>query len=488
MSHDVAILALSVRPRVVLRFTGQLCAALAGMTAVGLLVTAALGEWGYAWRFGVLTALLGAVGALSARLPTVRRLQTNEALVITALGFGIGAVALAWPLTASGLDWLDALFEGVSAITTTGLSTQAAVEGFGPAFHFTRAWGQWFGGLGIVVLALAVLIDAGPVARRLSLSDEGPENTAASTRAWAARFTLIYGLLTLAGVVLLLATGVGPWDALLHTLAAISTGGFSSYDDSLAGLGGWVPQAAVMAICVTGAISFAVYHRTWRRGWRVLVGDVEVRTLLILAGLAALLVGVLMALAGHAAGTAIPGHALLLAFSAQTTAGFSPLPVAPLDAASKIVLSLSMLIGGDIGSSAGGIKIVRFLILLKLLHFTIVRTCLPAHASVRLRLGGRRLDERAVGFAGATALWYVVIALGIWLAFAAAGFDATDAFFEVASAMGTVGLSTGVSAAVESGWLKGLLALAMLLGRLEIFAVLVLFYPRTWIGRRALER
>lgn len=484
---EVAILALAVRPGVVLRYLGQLCLPIAGMTGVGLLVTATHGEWGYVWRFAVLTALLAAAGALALRGPRGARPQTNEALVITVLAFLVGALALAWPLTASGLTPMDALFEGISAITTTGLSTQASVEGFSFGFHFTRAWGQWFGGLGIVVLALAVLINPGPVARRLSPGDESPEDTASSTRASAARFTLIYLALSGVGVLVLLACGLGLGDAVLHTLAAISTGGFSNYDASLAGLGGFIPQVGVTAVGLLGAVSFALYYRTWVHGRHTLLRDEEARALLILGLVTALLVAAMMGLASGRWGLPALGHAGLLAFSAQTTAGFSPITVGDLDTASKAVLTFAMLIGGDMGSTAGGIKLVRFLILLKLLHAMIVRTCLPAHATVRIRVNGRRVDGHAVHFAGVTTLWYVVVTLLAWLPFLVLGFAPLDALFEVASAIGTVGLSTGISAGLESGWLKGLLALIMLMGRLEIIAVLVFFYPRTWIGRRALR-
>jgi trk system potassium uptake protein TrkH len=485
---EIAILALSVRPGVVLRYLGQLCLPIAGMTGVGLLVTAAHAEWGYAWRFAVLTALLVAAGGLALRRPRAARLQINEALVITVLVFLVGALALAWPLTASGLTPMDALFEGISAITTTGLSTQGSVAGFSFGFHFTRAWGQWFGGLGIVVLALAVLINPGPVARRLSPSDESPEDTASSTRASAARFTVIYLALTGAGVLVLLACGLGLYDAVLHALAAISTGGFSNYDASLAGLGGFMPQVGVTLIGLAGAVSFALYYRAWTHGWRTLVRDEEVRALLILGLVTTLLVAGMTGLSSGRWGLTALGQAGLVAFSAQTTTGFSPLDVGQLDTAAKAVLTFAMLIGGDMGSTAGGIKLVRFLILLKLLHAMIVRTCLPVHATIRIRVNGRRVDGHAVHFAGVTTLWFVVVTLLAWLPFLVLGYAPLDALFEVASAIGTVGLSTGIAAGLESGWLKGLLALVMLMGRLEIIAILVFFYPRTWIGRRALSR
>jgi trk system potassium uptake protein TrkH len=177
-------------------------------------------------------------------------------------------------------------------------------------------------------------------------------------------------------------------------------------------------------------------------------------------------------------------EAPVLAATAQTTTGFSRLAPDALDGASKLLVGGAMLVGGGIGSTAGGVKLLRLLLLLRAIQVLVARTCLPQHAVTGTWLGGRPVEDAELREALLVILLFV-LALGLsWLPFVAAGHDPLDALFDVASALGTVGLSTGVVGPDLEGYLKGVLCADMLLGRLEIVAWLVILYPRTWIGRR----
>ena len=173
---------------------------------------------------------------------------------------------------------------------------------------------------------------------------------------------------------------------------------------------------------------------------------------------------------------------LILALSAQTTAGFSSLAPGDLDPFSKAVTMISMAVGGGLGSTAGGIKLLRLVILIRLVQLIVMKTRLPPHAVVR-----SDLDERggeAVARALALAALFATI-IGIsWLPFLWFGYDPLNALFEVVSATATVGLSTGIVGPDLPTGLKFLLCVDMILGRLEIVAVLVFVAPRTWIGNR----
>jgi trk system potassium uptake protein TrkH len=147
-------------------------------------------------------------------------------------------------------------------------------------------------------------------------------------------------------------------------------------------------------------------------------------------------------------------------------------------------MMLSMFVGGDIGSTAGGVKILRLLVLLRLLQFIIRTTGAPSHAVNEARLGGRRLSQpEYVAVLSLLAMFVMVILLS-WVAFLALGYDPLNSLFEVVSATSTVGLSTGLSGPQLEPLLKVVLELDMLLGRMEVVAVLVLLYPGTWIGKR----
>jgi trk system potassium uptake protein TrkH len=177
-------------------------------------------------------------------------------------------------------------------------------------------------------------------------------------------------------------------------------------------------------------------------------------------------------------------HAPLLAFSAQSTAGFSTLDLSKLDATAKSALILAMVVGGGVGSTGGGFKILRLLIVVQLLRMAMVRMSVTKHTVLQPRLAGQRLVEAEIQDAFLIIMLFITVIVISWLPFIFMGYDPLDALFEVVSATGTVGLSAGVVGAELPGILKGVLCADMLMGRLEIMAWLVLFGPKTWIGRR----
>lgn len=175
---------------------------------------------------------------------------------------------------------------------------------------------------------------------------------------------------------------------------------------------------------------------------------------------------------------------LLSAFSAQTTAGFSVVPVDAFDPFSKGVLIVSMFVGGSVGSSAGGIKLLRLLVIMRLVQLIILKTRVTPHAAVEVSIAGRAWSDNELVRILAVIGMFAAVVIGSWLPFLWYGRDPLDALFEVVSATGTVGLSTGLCGPGLQPALKGVLCFDMLLGRLEILPLLVFLAPRTWIGRR----
>ena len=477
-------LSYSVRPGVVLKYLGQLGLGVAVATSVPLAWAAYFGQWDFALRLLLVILLLGGCGILFGRRPPPSAIQTNEALVVAALIFVATPLVMVFPLLDGGLEFVDALFESVSAITTTGLSTLGTVADRSESFLFTRAWMQWYGGLGIVVLSLALLIHPGADARRLALTAMEREDLITLTRLHARRVLQVYVALTVAGLSLLTLAGADPYAALLHTLAGVSTGGFSNYDDSMAGLGGWQVQGLLMVFAFAGAVSLALFHPAYYLAWRRHSGYLELRGLFAAALLVALALCLTLVVSGQSPWSEALIHGALTAVSAQTGTGFASTPIDGLDPASKLVLIVSMLIGGGFGSTAGGIKILRLLILLRLLQLLIQRACLSPRAVLEPRLGGRRLEGREIEQALLIILLFLLVVLLSWFPFVALGQDPLDSLFEVVSATATVGLSTGITAPELPTGLKLLLCLDMLLGRLEVVALVLVLYPKTWFGKR----
>lgn len=487
-NSQFSALAYAVRGRVCAKHIGQLCLVQSVLMLPPLLVAVITGSQGFALRCGAAAVAVFGVGLALRRIRAPSKVQRNEALVISAMAFLLSPLVLAFSTMAFGLSFVDALFEAVSGITTTGLTTLASVEDKPAALHFLRAWTQWYGGLGIVVLTLALLIRPGPSIRRLSAVEFTEDDLVGGIRAHARQVLLIYIGLTAFGMAATTVAGVPVWSGLLHVLAGVSTGGFSSLDTSLAGLGGWVERVAVMFVSLSGAVCLSVYYRVMQGRRRLLVTDGELQLLFVLAVVVSglLLAGLLLDGSFEARGSwpEAVGHALVMGFSAQTTTGYASMPCSELSTGSKLIVALSMFIGGSLGSTAGGIKIVRLLVLFRLLQALFHQVTLPAHAVTLPRAQGKRVEPSVGVESLLTIFLFVFVNVASWSIFLAAGYDPMDSLFDVVSATGTVGLSTGVVSAELPAYLKGVLCFDMLAGRLEVLALLVVLYPRTWIGRR----
>jgi len=481
---QAAGLTYAVRFSVLAKYFGQLCLVVAALTVLPLVVSLINGEAHITLRYAIVTFALAGAGSLLGRMQAPREVQVNEAMVLVAFMFLFTPLVMSFPIMGSGLTFPDALFEAISGSTTTGLSTITGLEGLSRTFLFARAWMQWYGGLGIVVLSLALLFRPGMTAKRFAVTEAKEENLVGGTKAHARRVLVVYAVLTGAGVLLLLVVGVRPFEALLYTMASVSTGGFAPHDASLAALGSQVVHVSVILVCLTGAIPLSYYHSLYKHRGRSTTNALQLRGLLMMGGLVSLALGICLVVTEEAGWLHALHHAPILAFSAQTTAGFTTIDLSQLHAASKLVLVLSMAVGGGVGSTAGGLKILRLLMVINLMRVVLRRACASRHAVVAPRIAGQRMEETEIQEALLIILLFVTVILLSWLPFLCMGYSPLDSLFEVVSATGTVGLSAGVVSPEMPIFLKGILCVDMLLGRLEILAWLLLLYPRTWIGRR----
>lgn len=477
----VQSLAYAVRGRVVLKYLGQLALMLAVINLVPCITSVALGETTLALRQALVSLVLTGTGLALGRLPAPRQIQTNEALVVSALIFVLSPLLMTYPLSLSGLSFTDAVFEAVSGVTTTGLTTLATIEDKSVGFLFARAWMQWYGGLGIVVLSVALLMGHIAAARRLAEPMYTGEDVVATTRTHARRVLGVYVIITLGAILALWWVLDDGLTALLHALTAVSTGGFSSRDASLGGLPDYAAPAA-MGAALLGAVSLPLYYRAWHSGWRTFVRDAELKALFV-AGLAITVLVAILNATELGWGGAL-WHGALMGLSAQTGTGFATIELAALEPAARVALIGSMLVGGSVGSTTGGIKLLRLLILLRLVEWTIQRSTLARHAVVEPRLAGRSLEADDIIRAFVLVALFMLVIVVSWVVFVAAGYEPLDALFEVTSATATVGLSAGITRPELEPALKWILCFDMLAGRLEIVALLIVLYPRTWFGKR----
>jgi len=485
---SVSALMHAARVHVVLGILGRLLVMMAALSAVPALVALSVGGSELALRLGLTLIGLVLVGVPLARLQRMDDIQWNEALAVTGLAFALAAAVMVWPLTCTSMDPLGAWFEAVSGVTTTGLTTLRGADEAAPELLFLRAWMQWYGGLGVAVLTVALIMRHHASARRL-LETTGETLTHAGAREHARLVFLVYAALTIIAIAAVWLSGLEPFSAVVHALAAVATGGFAASDANIAPL----PTASIAVlslVCVAAAISLPLYATLVRRGPRKMLAEPEVRALfaaiLITAGLLAGLDMATQATIHDWSSDLWPtvGNAFALAVSAQTDTGFSTVDVGALSPSAQVVLMVSMTIGGCTGSTAGGIKLIRLLILIRLIQVALRRTAASERAVIDVRIGGDRLEERMLtGALQLLGLWAIVLLVG-WIAFLLYDHPPLASLFEVVSATANAGLSSGLTAPDLESPLKLVLTACMLFGRVEVLAMLVLLYPPTWIGRR----
>ncbi|MDO9168818.1 MAG: potassium transporter TrkG [Methylobacter sp.] len=475
-------LAQPVRYWVLTRYLARIGLVVIILRLVPISVSWLNGDWAFMINQLGTLAVLSAICLPLSRIQAPEDIADNEVLVISALSFFLSAASGCIPFMSEGLSDIDAFFEAVSAVTTTGLSTLSQIQQHSAGFLFARSWMQWYGGFGIVVFSIGLLFqNKGLAARRLAMGDiTDSRDILGNARAHSVKLLTIYCALTVFAISLLLMAGVAPLSAVTHALSGISTGGFSIYDSSLTAIDQWPIQFMIVLCGVLGAVSLPFYYRFVQNGIQELSFNLEIRALL---GLSIWVIGLLFFCSGGNDENTLLRlkHAVILGLSAQTTTGFANVDVVALDNASKLSLIFSMLVGGSIGSTAGGIKILRLLIVLRLLQFFIQRTALPAHAVLERHLSNDKLDSHEIEKALMLILIFIGTVLCSWLPFLMAGYEPLNALLEVVSACSTTGLSTGITRTGLEPGLKIVLIVDMLLGRVEFLAFLIFLYPRTWI-------
>lgn len=442
------------------------------------LVGAVFREWTAVLTFGAIA--LACYGSGWVRDDTVAKEPSlRDSVVTTALSYLLWSLVggLAFWIAAS-TSFIDGFFEAMSGFTTTGLSVMR-VEELPKSLVFFRAYSQWIGGAGIVILTVIVLPGPRNLAFRLSRAERNDENLRGSVVATARVLMIVYGTLTLVGFLAYLVSGMGAFDAACHALSTLSTGGFSSYDENLGRFPlRFVPITATF-LMLAGATAFPLYYRSWKRSWTEFFADPQFRVLLfVFLGASAL--GILAAGRDQSYVTSV-----FHVTSALTTTGFNVTGVPEWSPAFRLLCIALMIVGGSLGSTSGGIKLFRVIVMWQVARWWLLKAQLPSEATLSIRYGGRETEPDDSRRVLAFFFLYLLMLGGSTVLISFAGFPAYDALFESASALGTVGLSTGITSAELPSWVKLVLAVDMWAGRLEMLPVLILLYPRTWWARRS---
>jgi trk system potassium uptake protein TrkH len=485
--------------RIVLRDLGRLVPTLViAMVLASSVVALAFGELFALLPLGVTAGVSLAVAALlylpfrragEAKLKHVLVTGAASWVLISFLGaIPLLLLAHAAPNVSESLagfrDPTNAFFESVSGFTATGLTMAPHPEDLPRVFQWWRSFIEWIGGLGIVVLMLTFIASTGTKVSTLYFA-EREEKVHPSVFSTSRTIIGIFILYTVGGTIALWAMRMDFWDALNHTMTAISTAGFSTRAESVGyytAARGYLPtgiQVVLGILMLAGATNFTVHWELLRGRWRILWEDVQTRWLLLLVvvWIISLFVENLLLLPARSAASLSSFQAI----SAMTTTGFQTADVRPWSETAKLILSLSMFVGAASGSTGGGIKVLRAVILVRGVGWRLRRAFSPPSAVVPFRLGRKAFSEqeaekRIEAAALLTFLWAAFIGLGVVVLLHTVSSDFTlgDMILEVTSAQGGVGMTSGITGPSMNTWAKLVLCLNMWVGRIEIIPVLML--------------
>ena len=415
----------------------------------------------------------------------------RDVFLIVVLGWmGVAAVG-SLPFVLSGLlGPVDAFFDSMAGFTTTGASTVQAPEEVAPSLLLWRSLTQWAGGIGIVVLFVAVAPLVGFGATQLysaEVANPMPERVTPRIRDTAKVLAYVYGILTLGIIVALLLAGMGPFDALNHALTTVSTGGYSTRSDSIAAFDSWTIELALVVGMVLSGTNFVLYFQvTQARPLRALGNREFLAYLGIICGGTILVTAALYAFDYQNSPVFAFREALFQTVSLATGTGFSTAAWGSWDPLSQGLLMLFMAIGACAGSTSGGIKVIRAVLLTRHAAQEVFRMVHP-QAVTPLKLGDRVIPERMrTASLGFFFVYIMVLVVGTLL-ITLHGLPVGPAFSSVFACLNITGtaLEPVGSAEFYAGLpasAKMILTLYMLLGRLELFTVLVLLTPAFWRG------
>lgn len=444
------------------------------------------------WRTFVYTAFvtgfLGGALVLSSRGVPISLnfrqaflLTTSSWLLISAFG------ALPFMLSSLGLGFTDAFFESMSGLTTTGSTVLTGLDAMPPGILLWRSLLQWMGGIGIIAMAIALLPMMRVGGMQLFRSESSDQSEKAFPRAAqvAGTTVLVYLFLSVACAVAYGMQGMTPFEAVNHAMTTISTGGYSTSDKSFGYFASTQLQWTATIFMVMGGLPFALYVRMVRGDRRALVSNSQVRLFIAIAISSTLIMAVWLA---HSGQMGIPDALTLSAFnvvSILTTTGFASADYMQWGAMPAGMIFLLTFLGGCTGSTSGGLKMFRFEILYRQVTRQLYRLIYP-NSVFPLSYNRRALPEDVMASVSTFVMLFLVSMALLTFLLLLTGLDLTTALSGSITAIANVGpgLGTIIGPAGTFTTLpdsaKWLLSAGMLLGRLEIFTVLVVFIPSFW--------
>lgn len=474
--------------RLTFKLVGKVLMLEAAMMAVPLIVSLLMGGGDAPAILLAMAVTMAAGGLLALLRPRNDNLRARE---------GFATVALSWILVSffGGLPFffhgsipslVDCFFETVSGFTTTGSTILTDVEALPRGLLFWRSFTHWFGGMGVLVLTLALIPKMGARSIYLMRAESpGPSVDKLVPRVGKnARilYRLYFGLSAIM-LAALLCTGVNLYDALIHMFGAAGTGGFSNYNLSVGALNNPAAEIVIGVFMALFGVNFSVYYFLLKRNWRASLGNSELRVYAaILLGSTLIIAFNILPQAGDFA-TSLR-QSFFQVSTIMTTTGYATTDFNLWPQLSRTILVMLMLIGSCAGSTGGGLKVVRLQILCKTMVREIRRTIHPKSVNT-IRIDGHTVDERVISSTLAFFFAYVFTLLFATLIVSIDGFSFETNFTAVLATLSNIGPGLDMVGPMGnfsqfSDLSKIVLSLCMLVGRLEVFPILMLAAPSAW--------
>lgn len=484
-------LAMALNYRLIAKITTATAVLIGAAMIPSMAVCVIYGEADAALAFLKCIVPIVAAGLLATRLIRPRRenLRMRDGFLVVALCWLLASFLGALPFVISGSipSMTDAFFETASGFSTTGSSILTDIESLPRGILFWRSFTHWLGGMGILVFFVALLPSLGIGGQNIiNAETTGPVKDKITPKTSDSAKTLytIYCGMTAAEVIFLMLGGVSLYDALLHTFGTVGTGGLSNYSSSVGHFGSAYVDIVIAVFMMLAGINFNLYYHVLRGKPKELFSDYEFRGYLtILAIATGLIAWNLIRNNIYDAGNALR-HSFFQVSSITTTTGYSTTDFDLWPTFSKMVLFILMFVGGCSSSTGGGVKVIRVLLLFKLARRGLYRRLHP-RAVVAIKADGKALPSEVIsGVSSFTLLYIGLLFLGTLL-LSLENLDLVSTFTAVLASLGNVGPGFGLvgpamNYSLFSAPAKLLLSLYMIIGRLELYTIILLFTPGYW--------
>ncbi|PIE70410.1 MAG: potassium transporter [Deltaproteobacteria bacterium] len=436
-----------------------------------------------------ITVAVGSLLYMCFSFPIKEALTQREGMAIVALGWTTVGFFGALPFYLGGIfpGFTDAVFESVSGFTTTGSSVLTDIASLPKGLLFWRSQIQWLGGMGIIVMSVAVLPFLGVGGMQLykaEVPSPVPDKLTPRISESAMILWRVYAGISVVEVIFLLFGGMSLYDAVCHTFTTMPTGGFSTKNLSVAGFDSVYIDMVITIFMIIAGINFSLHFQLLRGRPLAFWRDTECRFFLIVVGLLTVLVTLnLWGPVYDTAGAAFR-YGFFQVVSIITTTGYATADYELWPAFSQVVIFFLMFMGASAGSTGGGMKCVRLLVAVKYCYRELFKLIHP-HAVAQVKLGGVSVGDDVVrSIMGFLALYILLFMVGS-LIMASLGVDILTAISSVASCIGNIGPGFGFVGPAENfsaipALGKWVLVWCMLLGRLEIYTVIILLVPEFW--------